>query len=50
MRKRYSKRRWKAKYLLGQLIPLYVISDHQLTKLVVGCELRVNIQMVRRRI
>lgn len=48
MRKRVSKRRWKARFARGQWIPLEAIMNHRLEALVEGAEWHHLAQMVRR--
>lgn len=48
MRKRDSKRRWKARYLAGQWIARETVENHSLGTFVVGCEWHHHSQMLRR--
>lgn len=49
MRKRDSRRRWKARYRIGMVIPWFVVEDHKLRQFVTGCEFLANVDAVRRR-
>jgi hypothetical protein len=48
MRKRDSKRRWKARYRMGKWISAEAIQNHSLGALVAGGEWHHYAQMVRR--